>query len=244
MSALDLCRLRSLQNEVGKPVRCVQDSGRLRRLRRCGELHRRASASRRIAASRAGVNSVCGRRSRRRTQRAPRHWPPGPDPAHAGTEPAPRDGRWRQVRKPSTPRRGHDQMRGRDPRRQIGEELRHLNREAYAGAGGRDARLVFAAGLLRQTDPLALVGGQEPQGLRNDIGHHARSLRPAGHQHPQALSGEIGIWDLRGCDDSRADRIARVSGLCFCFPGPRLSVPGNRRRRSKREGSRSGWRGP
>ncbi len=81
-----------------------------------------------------------------------------------------------------------DEMGGGDPRRQIGEEFRDLDRKVHARARRRNARAILAARLLGEADPLALVRVHQRERRRNDIRHDAGALRAAGHQKVQALS--------------------------------------------------------
>ena len=67
-------------------------------------------------------------------------------------------------------------MRAGDARRQVGEEVGELDRELHRGAGGGDTPLVLAARLHRQADARALLGAEQRQRRRNDVGHHARAL--------------------------------------------------------------------
>ena len=85
-----------------------------------------ASAALRSAASRSGVNSVCGTTSAAPARRAARRWPPDPGRAHADTAPASTAGRSRRVRSPSRRRRG----RRRDAPRRCGPADRRRTRRS------------------------------------------------------------------------------------------------------------------
>ena len=65
---------------------------------------------------------------------------------------------------------------------QIGEELGNLSFKAHPGAGGGDPFLVLATGLLSKTNARPLLRAQERERRRDDVGHHARALRPTGHE--------------------------------------------------------------
>ena len=107
-----------------------------------------------------------------------------------------------------------DEMGGRDPRRQIGEERRNLGRDLRPRINVLDAREVLLPRLLHDDKPHLQMRLESFDRRRHDVRHDARALAAAERQQAQ-LTRRIrgGVRHRRRRDDRRPHRIAGARGL-------------------------------